>query len=149
LSFRGFSKNQTHPERLAPESFDYAHVNYTTNWDPTPGRYTAYGDVRDLLSEHDDRLAVLGAGDEVKLRFEAPSGGPAPGWRRDFFLFVDGWAKENEANTAFGDSVEPLPFHNMSAYPYAEDERYPHDRFDVERRTRPALRLTRPLHQRP
>jgi len=148
LSFRGFSKNQTHPERLAPENFVYGEVSYTTNWDPTPGNYTAYGDVRDLLAGHDDRLAVLGAGDEVRLRFEVPAGDPPAGWTRDFLLFVDGWAKENEANTAFGDTVEPLPFHNMSAYPYAERESYPHDDLDAERRTRPALRLTRPLHRR-
>lgn len=148
LRFRGFSKNRTHPQRLAPESFDYSDVSYTTNWDPTPGDYTAYGDVRALLGGHDDRLVVMGAGDELRLRFLVPAEGPPLGWKRQFLLFVDGWAKENEANTAFGDTVEPLPFHNMSAYPYAEGEQYPHDASDAESRTRPALRLTRPLYRR-
>ena len=40
------------------------------------------------------------------------------GWKRDFLLLVDGWAKDADANTAFSQSVLPLPFHSMSRYPY-------------------------------
>jgi hypothetical protein len=32
----------------------------------------------------------------------------------------DGWAKDADAHTAFGQSVEPLPFHAMSQYPYKD-----------------------------
>jgi len=42
-------------------------------------------------------------------------------------VLVDGWSKDADANTAFGDSVEPLPFHGMSAYPYPAAERFPDD----------------------
>jgi hypothetical protein len=62
---------------------------------------------------------------------------------------VDGWAKDADANTAFGQSVEPLPFHGMSQYPYPPNERFPdterHRRYRAEYNTRPALRLLRPL----
>lgn len=144
LGFRGFSENIVHPARLQPESFNYQRVGPTTNWDPTPGDYTAFGDALDLLEKIDDRLVVMGAGDELRLRFPEPPAAPQ-GRVREFLLFVDGWAKENEANTAFGDSVEPLPFHRMSAYPYSEGEDYPHLDFVEQRNSRPALRLTRPL----
>ncbi len=150
LRFRGFSRNYVAEGRGQPERFDYQQVSATSNWNPTPGLYTRFGDVRKLLDREDDRYVIMGAGDEIELRFPA-AGLPAlpAGWTRDYLLLVDGWAKENEANTAFGDSVEPLPFHSMSAYPYEAGERYPdtpQHRADLETiHTRPALRLLRPL----
>ena len=150
LRFRGFSRNYIADGRAQPERFDYQQVSSTTNWNPTPGRYTRFGDVRELLGREDDRFVIMGAGDEIELRF--PSVGLPPlaaGWTRDYLLFVDGWAKENEANTAFGDSVAPLPFHSMTGYPYGPGEAYPdtpHHRADMDRyHTRPAMRLLRPL----
>ncbi len=153
LRFRGFSRNHVAGGRTQPERFDYQEVSATSNWNPTPGLYTRFGDVRELLGSEDDRFVIMGAGDEIELRFasaELPA--LAPGWTRDYLLLVDGWAKENEANTAFGDSVEPLPFHAMSGYPYRIDEHYPstpQHRADLELyHTRPAMRLLRPLVER-
>ncbi len=151
LRFRGFSKNHTHPERTEPESFEYARVRPTSMWDPTPGDYTAYGSVDEWIEWIDDRYVILGAGDELTLRFSAADEPLPPGWRRDFLLFVDGWAKEHEANTAFGDSVKPLPFHKMTSYPYGPDEHYPdgplHREYLENYVNRPALRLIRPLRE--
>jgi len=152
LSFRGFSRVVLHPERKQPERFHYASVSPTTMWNPTRGNYTRYGPVRELLSSIDDRFVILGAGDEMTLRFPAPALPALPrGWKRDFLLFVDGWAKEAEANTAFGDTVEPLPFHSMSGYPYRADEHYPdtdpHRAYLRKYNVRPALKLIRPLRQ--
>ena len=150
LRFRGFSDLKLHPQRKQPERYDYARVHLTSMWNPTLGMYTRYGEVRELLEAIDDRFVILGAGDELALRFPA-AGLPdlPPGWRRDFLLFADGWAKENEANTAFGDSVEPLPFHAMTGYPYGHAEHYPdgeiHRGYLREYNVRGALRLIRPL----
>ena len=73
----------------------------------------------------------------------------APGWKRDFLLLVDGWAKDADANTAYSQNVDPLPFHGMSQYPYAAAERFPddpaHRLYREQYNTRPALRLLRPL----
>lgn len=153
LRFRGFSRNHVADGRTQPEHFDYQQVSMTSNWNPTPGRYTRFGDVRELLGSEDDRFVIMGAGDEIELRFASAHLPPlAPGWTRDYLLLVDGWAKENEANTAFGDSVAPLPFHAMSGYPYRTDEHYPRTpqhQADLERyHTRPAMRLLRPLVER-
>ncbi len=150
LRFRGFSRNIVADGRTQPEQFDYQQVSATTNWNPTPGLYTRFGDVRDLLGGEDDRFVIIGAGDEIELRFEVGDLPSLPhGWTRDYLLLVDGWAKENEANTAFGDSVTPLPFHSMSGYPYGPDEGYPvtpeHQSDLVRYHTRPAMRLLRPL----
>jgi hypothetical protein len=72
------------------------------------------------------------------------------GWKRDFLLFVDGWAKDGDANTAFSQTVDPLPFHGMPQYPYAAPHAYPtdgaHTRYQQVYNTRPALRLIRTLY---
>ncbi len=121
-----------------------------SQWNPTPGLYTRYGDVRGLLAQTDDRLVIMGSGDELRLSFDAASLPPLPqGWTRDFLLFVDGWAKDRDANTAYSQTVEPLPFHKMSSYPYPASEAYPsdpaHELYRREWNTRPAARLIQPL----
>jgi hypothetical protein len=106
--------------------------------------------VRELLDQIDDRLVIMGSGDELRLSLDAASIPPLPtGWFRDFLLLVDGWAKDRDANTAYSQTVEPLPFHAMSRYPYPAPEAYPNDPADEAYRkewnTRPALRLIRSL----
>lgn len=149
LRFRGFSKPKIHAERKQPESFDYQTFLAHATWNPTPGLYTRFGDVNELLEAVDDRLVIFGSGDEIVLSFAAAWPAPAPGRERRLFLKVDGWAKDGDANTAFSQSVEPLPFHGMSRYPYPDEETLPQSPAldDYRRRfnTRPALRLVRPL----
>jgi len=150
LRFRGFSDVVIDPERKQPERFVYANVRTTAMWNPTPGLYTRYGDVRPLLSNVDDRLVIMGSGDELRLLFDANALPKLPeGWRRDFLLTVDGWAKDGDANTAYSQSVEPLPYHGMPQYPYAAPAAYPqdgeHTLYREHYNTRPALRLIRPL----
>jgi hypothetical protein len=152
LDFRGFSKAVIDPARKQPEYFVYDQVSPVSNWNPTPGSYTRYGDVRELLSRTDDRFVLMGSGDELVLKFD-PAKMPAlrAGWTRDYLLLVDGWAKDADANTAFSASVGPLPFHTMKSYPYTGNEHYPtdaaHKRYVEQFNTRPALRLLRPLHE--
>ena len=153
LHFRGFSKVTIHPQRKQPEMFDYQRVSGTSMWNPTAGNYTRYGSVERLLQDPDDRMVIMGSGDEVRLHFSAKGLPPLPvGWKRDFLLLVDGWAKDADANTAFSQTVEPLPFHGMSRYPYPAGEHYPQDQIHKdylrEYNTRPALRLNQPLWQR-
>jgi hypothetical protein len=149
VHFRGFSEAVIDKTRQQPEQFLYSHVRAVSNWNPTPGLYTRYGNVKPLVQRADDRMVVMGSGDELSLEFPANLPPPPAGWSRDFLLLVDGWAKDADANTAFSDSVLPLPFHSMSAYPYKPSEHFPEDtehaRYLKDYLTRPALRLLRPL----
>ena len=150
VHFRGFSRPVIDPARRQPEKFLYNDVRPISNWNPTRGMYTRYGDVTPLVIAPDDRMVIMGSGDELALDFPARSLPALPeGWSRDFLLLVDGWAKDADANTAFSQSVLPLPFHGMSAYPYRKDEHFPndpaHERYVRDYLTRPALRLIRPL----
>jgi tetratricopeptide (TPR) repeat protein len=150
LEFRGFSESRIDPKRVQPDTYIYGNVTPTSYWNPTQGLYTRYGDVLELARDIDDRLIIMGSGDELKLRFRADAFPPLPaGWTRDYLLKVDGWAKDRDPNTAFSTSVEPLPFHAMSVYPYPKTERFPddamHEKYRREYNTRPALKLIRPL----
>ena len=150
LHFRGFSKPVIDRERRQPEAFLYNQVSTNAPWNPTAGYYTRYGEVANLLESPDDRMAIMGSGDEVTMLFDA---GALPalrsGWKRDFLLLVDGWAKDADPNTAFARTVEPLPFHAMSSYPYPKAEFFPGDRehreYTENYNTRPALVLLRSL----
>jgi Tfp pilus assembly protein PilF len=152
LHYRGFSTPVIDPQRRQPERFDYSRPMPLSSWNPTSGMYTRYGDVRELVTAIDDKLLVMGSGDEVTLHYKSAGLPPLPaGWQREFLLLVDGWAKDADPNTAFGQTVEPLPFHAMSAYPYKKEETFPQDasrlRYRREYQTRPALRLIRPLRE--
>jgi hypothetical protein len=140
LRFRGFAENRVHPERKRAEEFLYPNPTPTTLWNPTPGMYTAYGDVRDLIGKVDEELVTMGSGDEVALEFSTAALPALPeGWRRDYLLHVDGWAKDRDANTAYSQTVEPLPYRSMPGYPYPGEGR------KDKQNTRPALVLIRSL----
>lgn len=151
LRFRGFSASKIHPERKQPETFYYEPHTELSYWNPTPnGRYTRYGDVLPLVRKPDDQYIIMGAGDEVRLEFNARALPPVPaGMKRDFLLKVDGWAKDRDANTAFSQSTDPLPFHKMSSYPYPASEHFPDTPetrlWRATYNTRPGLKLIRPL----
>ena len=92
------------------------------------GLATRYGDVTELLTLADDRFVIFTGGDEVSIRFDAAALPPlAPGWERDYLFYSDGWEKDSDRNTVTGDTVDPLPFHAMTGYPYPASEAYPDD----------------------
>jgi hypothetical protein len=123
LRYRGFSERIEHAG-FGPESYRYDTVDRSPHWPPMRGRFTRYGDVKELLSETDDRFVVFGAGDEIALRF-ADAATLKAGWKRDFLIASAGWEKDANINTVYRDAVEPLPFHGMSGYPYPPEESYP------------------------
>jgi Flp pilus assembly protein TadD len=125
LRYRGFSRLIRRAPN-APHVFDYQRVSLESPWLPFPGRYTRYGDVRELLAAVDDRSVIMGPGDEMVLLFDARSLPPAaPGWRRTVFLESHGWDKDADRNTGAGTQVGPLPFRAMTRYPYGPDESFP------------------------
>jgi len=104
-----------------PERFPYDDPLTGPKWPPMDGCFTALGDIRDLLAASDDRLVVIGEGDEVTLEFAVPPP-PPPGWTRDFLFKSVGWDKDANLATAAGQAVEPLPFRSMRSYPPGPDD---------------------------
>jgi len=146
LWFRGFSAPIESEDGQQPDRFDWDLLEPMARWNQHAGMLTREGDVIPLLGAIDDRFVILSAGDAIDLRFDARAiAPPARGMGRTFLLHLDGWAKDADPNTTFSQTVEPLPFHGMSGYPYRADERYPDDAEHVDYRlewnTRPARRL--------
>lgn len=124
LHYRGFSQALPRGPN-APRRYDYASVSRSPQWPPMKGNFTRYGDVRELLAEADDRMAILATGDEMTISFLAPKDDPPEGWVRDFVMHNVGYDKDADLNTVYGQTVEPLPYQAMTAYPYPPDSPFP------------------------
>ncbi len=147
LHYRGFSE-MYRPNPQAPHLFNYQNVTTAAQWRDLAGYYTRYGDVNPLLQAVDDMYVILNAGDEITVEFDASRLPPLKaGWVRDFILYSDGWDKDGDINTLTSQTVEPLPFHGMSAYPYPDTEHYPDD--EAHQRYRLKYNTRRVLHRLP
>ena len=125
LQFRGFSARLPHSE-FGPERYDASQITKETQWPPMGGKFTRFGDVTELLKDSDDRLAILGAGDAVTIRFRADQAPKLPpGWKRDFIIHNVGYDKDADLNTVYGQYVEPLPFQAMRGYPDPTGAEFP------------------------
>jgi hypothetical protein len=117
---RGFSR-MTREGPEAPQVFVHDDVSPGPRWADMAGLYTRFGDVRELLTEADDRYVVMKGGDAVRLEFDASLLPPPPeGFERDYLVVLDGWDKDADKNTVAGQTVEPLPFHGMDDSRYGE-----------------------------
>ncbi len=128
LHYRGFSELFRKGSRYGPHWFNYSVVEKGPKWRDLSGNYTRFGDVLPLLSESDNKYIITNAGDETTINFNASTLPPlAKGWKRDFLIRSVGWVKDGDLNTAFGNTVLPLPFHGMKSYPPSETDKYPDD----------------------
>ena len=129
LHYRGLSAKQWSGHN-GPEQFDYANVSTDLKWVPMKGRFTRYGDVAELLTARDDKMVVMGSGDEMTLEFAADESNLPPGWIRDFVIYNVGWDKDADLNTISGQTSEPLPFQAMREYPPIDGTRSRTDGYD-------------------
>ena len=127
LHFLGYPREYS-PDGRRPNLYDYSKADRTVPWKTMRGDYTRYGDVTTLMHAADDCYAIMGPGDEVTLRFPAEELAPVPaGYQRTFLLKADSYCKDMDLYSAHPDTVEPLPFHAMTKYPYGTEEQYPAD----------------------
>jgi hypothetical protein len=105
------------------------HQSYTTPSSST-GDFTRYGDVTQLVREGDEMFVIGRQGDQTSLKFPTADLSPLEdGMERDYFMFVACWFKDPPGNWGYGFNftVNPLPFRNMSGFPYPDTESYPSD----------------------
>jgi tetratricopeptide (TPR) repeat protein len=118
LAFHGFPlKIEDQPPGNV--KYIYEKASATGPYTRPAGAYTRYGDVRRLLAATDDKVAVFGSGDEVALDYDPATLPALPrGWVRDYFFAAHGYEKDMDFYAYRGDTVEPLPYHDMGTYPY-------------------------------
>ena len=127
LHWKGYASYYS-PDGRMPKVYDYSKIKSSAPWMDHTGQYTRYGDCLPLLTEIDDKYVILFHGDEITLNFDASDFPPLDdGTVRDFFFYADGFGKDMDNNSPYSLTVEPLPFHSMSSYPYPEAESYPYD----------------------
>jgi tetratricopeptide (TPR) repeat protein len=127
LSFHGFPlKIEGQPPGNV--MYVYEKSSPTGPYTRPAGAYTRYGGVLPLVNSLDDRFVVFGSGDEVALDFDPSKLPPLPkGWVRDYFFMANGYEKDMDFYAYDFTSVDPLPFRDMSAYPYPADQSFPLD----------------------
>ncbi len=123
LHWRGFSK-MSRSDESHPMTPDYDEVSSVPPWTHTPeGWCTAYGDVIELISGTDNKLALLNGGDELTLRFDASRLPSLPEeLDRSFFFYNVGWDKDADFHVVEGSRVGPLPWHGMDYQNYGQEE---------------------------
>ena len=127
LHFRGFPALVSRDGRK-PWLYDYDRISPAAQWKAHIGGYTRYGDILPLLLKRDDMFVITRSGDEIEAMFDLSRLPDLPaGWVRDYLIYVDGFGKDMDPNSARPDYIGPLPFHAMSVYPYPEHEHYPRD----------------------
>jgi hypothetical protein len=105
--------------------YDYDYV------DPAPlagfrGKLTRHGDVTPLLAADDDQLCLVGPGEVIELEFPASNlQDLPPGWTRSYVVRGIGYCKDADPFTATSDSIEPLPWRGMPAFPFPPDVKRP------------------------
>jgi len=140
LDFLGYPREiRLHPASDA--TYSYTQRSMSGPYARAAGNYTRYGDVADLLRASDDRFAVFGSGEGVKLDFDPKALPELPaGWVRDYFFYADGFEKDLDFYAADAFTVEPLPQHSLLPYPYPEGKDYPGDaehlKYQLEYNTR-------------
>ena len=107
LHFRGFSRTYRKGGRYGPHWFDYDDVSKESPWRRHRGSVHALR--RRAAAARRARTtctSIMAPGDEATVEFDAASADSLPtGWKRDFLLYTDGWIKDADLNTAFGNTV--------------------------------------------
>jgi tetratricopeptide (TPR) repeat protein len=127
LHFRGYP-TQIEGKSPGDLDYDYDRVSLTGPFQHQRGYYTRMGDVTELVKGIDDRYAIFGSGEEIAAEFDTANLPALPAhWKRDYFFYANGFVKDMDWWDASPYTVAQLPFHTMSAYPYAENESFPDD----------------------
>jgi Tfp pilus assembly protein PilF len=119
LGWAGYPRAYS-PDGNKPLIYDYSVRDHHESWKTHVGDYTRYGDVRSLLRKQDNQYVIMRHGDEITLEFDESVLPELPrGWTRSFLVYAAGFGKDMDLNSAFADTIAPLPFHGMPEYPYS------------------------------
>ncbi len=129
LHFRGVSKkvftNPSDPNMTSLRQPDYSQlVKNIGQGQPLTGNATRYGDVLPLITSVDNKFVIPVQGDELSLKYSVPE--QVGGTTRDFIYKT--WDYHKSWHIPTGTTITPLPFNEMTRFPYkTSEENYPLD----------------------
>ncbi len=125
----GFARRLPAPQRRPM----YDYESRVPLWDcrKQAGWYTRTDiDCSPLVSDIDDAVAIFGAGEEVRMTFDAALPPVQSGWTRAFVLDLAGWCKDMDFLTGDGATIAPLPIRDSSSVP-SPDRAALHEKFNT------------------
>ena len=132
LHWRGYPRHTSIKGTFAFR-YHYDRLQLEADWGTHGGSFTRPGEVAELLRQVDDCYVIMFHGDELTVEFEEAALPPLqPGLERTFLLYADGFGKDMDFHSAHSLTVDPLPFHSMSSYPYPAGETYPQDEMHLD-----------------
>ena len=118
LGWGGYPR-EISPDGKKPKMYDYSVRDQSAPWKTHAGAYTRFGDVSELVRKKDNLSVVMRHGDEATIEFDARAlEHPPAGWTRSFLVYAVGFGKDMDINSAYPDTVGPIPYHGMPSYPY-------------------------------
>ena len=134
LVWRGYPKHSPINQTFAYR-YHYDQLNLEAPWGTHSGAYTRLGPVTEIVQKTDNQFVIMRHGDELSVEFpESLFPEIEKNYERNFLLHAVGFGKDMDYHSANSLSVEPLPFHGMSSYPYPKTEHYPQDDASLEYR---------------
>ncbi|HTU50288.1 MAG TPA: CRTAC1 family protein, partial [Acidobacteriaceae bacterium] len=125
LKFRGYPQ-QIEQQSPGDLTYRYDRISATGPFARERGAYTHYGNVTPLLKSVDNHFVIFGSGEDIDAEFSATALPPLPaGWKRDYFFYANGYVKDMDFYEASPFTVNEIPFHGMSSYPYSSPVAYP------------------------
>ena len=132
LVWRGYPKHSPINQTFAYR-YHYEQLNLEAPWGTHSGAYTRLGPVTEIVRKTDNQFVIMRHGDELSVEFsESMFPKIKRNHERDFLLHAVGFGKDMDYHSANSLSVEPLPFHGMSSYPYPKTEHYPQSETNLE-----------------
>lgn len=120
LQFRGYSA--VNKSFFWDHDYDKVTLQPEEQFALQTGNFTKYGSVAPLLQNTDDQPVIMHHGDHMDIEF--PYIAPAPGLERSIMMY--NWATFKHAKMGeVGETVNPLPYNGMSAYPPVAPQTYP------------------------
>jgi hypothetical protein len=119
LDYRGYAATDHISEIPAPwDGSLLAARRFEYNF--SEGFYTGYGNVKNLLINADNRMVIMSHGDGLTVTFDISdlSRKLTDDKQTSLLIHLRGWVKDNDPKTAYGSTVEPLPYIGMHGYPY-------------------------------
>jgi len=103
----GYPKREDNKQRVPTYDYDSIQPFWDTRY--MQGAYTQLGEISELLTQHDNALAIIAAGEAIELEFIDDLPVLEEGYQRYYLLKFKGWAKDMDILTHQGETLAPIP----------------------------------------